>query len=132
MTTTDDADCMIYGCDTFDTDSHSDYDPMHSDDFNPHAPQHDNKPSGWGFDRFENADVYRIMRELRVAGPGLLGTDTRGPEWFAVAVKWSGHNTKLEACSDRLWERLCDRCETHAEAVEKYTRWAEKVKSKVA
>lgn len=119
---TDDADAMVGGCDTF--DGYNDSDPMYDDDdFNPHAPQFDNCPSGWGFCRFENDAVIYLCRS--VATSALLGLCREID--YRTACEWLGFDFRVERASDRVWEKCCNECETHAEAVERYTRWANKV-----
>lgn len=89
---------------------------------------HECKPHGWGFERFESKDVYRLINEWRCNFPVTVGREyPAGPEWFRRACEWTGFNFRLERCSDRMWEKCCNECETHTEAVERYTRWAVKV-----
>lgn len=142
---TDDSNEWLFGHETtFDYDPAPDFEGMEYDDFRrgpkcggpgfqdrdtyvPGCPgcgccdpvSGEDKPYGWGLEPSECDDVLRIARELR--GNIFLPEKFNhgGPDAFALAVKWSGFNVRLSACSDRKWERICDRAE--------YTRWAEKV-----
>jgi hypothetical protein len=140
-TLTDDADRMPYGCDTFDADPYSDYDPMYSDDGIGDGPDHECKPYGWGIESFEDP----ALTEANVYAGGLVrlaGSMYRSPGGWSETMdarmadrnaRWaanSKHNTRLERASDRAWDRICDESATHAEAVAKYTRWADRVTRK--
>lgn len=84
---------------------------------------HEAKPYGWGLERFECNEAYRVLREVSShASLGLCRSIN-----LRTACAWVGFNFHVEGCSDRVWDRLCETCETHTEAVEKYTRWAKKV-----
>jgi hypothetical protein len=55
-----------------------------------------------------------------------IDNETRDMIWRA----WTTWSERLWKCSERIWDRLCDTCETHGEAVEKYTRWANRATKK--
>lgn len=93
------------------------------------APDPELQPYGFGIERFESAAVYRLLGELKANAVvlGMRRGDFLGPVWFQRALEWTGFNFRLERVAERVWLRLCDTCETHPEAVEKYTAWAKKV-----
>jgi hypothetical protein len=96
---------------------------------------HEDKPYGWGIERGECDAAIRLLWELRShALLGLVydaaGHDFFGPSNFARALAWVGFDSRRERCSDRVWDKLCCECETHREAVAKYTAWADKVTKK--
>lgn len=129
-----------------------DYDVMNSRDYeDPLAPDRENKPYGWGIEEFEDpalaaanvamwAEVHkRNLNTYTSAGSYLetWGIFAGGPKGLTISDADRGYrdfcwrvrskwDRKLWECSERLWGRLCDRCETHAEAVKRYTAWAEK------
>lgn len=39
---------------------------------------------------------------------------------------WSKHSKRRERHSNIVWERICNECETHTEAVTKYKAWAKR------
>ena len=148
---TDDADRMPFGCDSFDTCPVGDRDIMSDEhDFACGSPKCANrdgipcccdyegrfvgpgcrhcnpvdfeaKPYGWQIERFESRLVDRLRRELFATAvvTGLTFDQIR-----TAAVAWSGFSRRREKHSDIVWERLCCECQTHTEAVEKYTAWA--------
>jgi hypothetical protein len=154
-TLTDDAEAYGYaGCEPF--GPNEDYDPMyegfgdrpkcggsslneydqregcpgcrHCDPVDPEC-----QPYGWGVERFESDAALRLARELRATSLIITGRqlDRDDPcESQRLALKWTGFNFRLEACAERLWNRLCDVCKTHGEAVAHYTRWANKATAK--
>lgn len=121
-------------------------------------PDHENKPYGWGIERCEDP----ALEAANKATHAKYSYDTRGmytsawtvlEPWHGSNVRvlwygnfteerrefrdflwrvWSKWDAKLSKCSDRIWDRLCDTCETHAEAKAKYTAWAEKRTGKKA
>lgn len=146
---TDDADRMPYGCDEFAPGD--EYDPMYSDD----APSHDDKPYGWGIETFEDPALVEANRAMwsrmaqrcqnvytsagnyletwgMYAGrPKSVYPTADDIEYRNMLLRaWTKRCPKLQRCSDRVWAALCDRCETHAEAVAKYSKWAAKVAKK--
>lgn len=104
----------------------------------------DSKPYGFGIDSFEDPALQEA--NAYAAGKVLLACSMYQPlitDWSPNYVvlsaarreirnqRWaanSRHDKALEKRSDRFWERLCDECKTHHEAVEKYTAWAKKQK----
>lgn len=85
------------------------------------------KPYGFGIERFEQTEALRIVRELKChAATGLIYLTGNPADWLRRALTWVGFSFRRERHSDRVWERLCDECETHTEAVEKYTAWAKR------
>jgi hypothetical protein len=105
------------------------------------------RPHGFGVESFEDpalAEAGRVVRERMVMfcdGPYALratyrdcfGRDVGLSAWPALVPERdrlrrliSTHNDRLARAAARLWDRLCDECETHPEAVEKYTAWAKR------
>lgn len=143
------------GCEPFGPGS--DYDIMNTRDYEREdAPQYDDKPYGWGFDQHEDPALAEANRAMwdRIRQRNLNTYTSAGSyleTWGMFAGKptspcatvadiefrdfcyrvWTKRNARLEACSGRVWSGLCDRCDTHAEAVAKYTAWADKVKAKL-
>lgn len=160
-------------CDSFEHDSHSDYDPMYAD-----APGDDRprcggqsweygqwigcpgcrhcqpvdpeaKPYGFGIEKFEdralleaNADVanrwfggpYQNLAQIGYFEP--RGYTGRGIQYGAngrrnelrneiwrTRTRWSARRWRH---SELVWDRLCDECETHREAVKAYQQWAQR------
>lgn len=97
-----------------------------------YAPDRELKPHGFGFDRYEHSPAYRLGRELAANAAVTLGCVVGGPVWYGRYLAWTGFNARLERVSDRVWDKLCDECETHPEAVRRYEAWAEKVAAKLA
>lgn len=138
-TLTDDADRMPYGCDEF--GPNDDYDPMYSDDGIGAGPDHEAKPYGWGIESFEDPALQEANEYVH-SRVRLAYSMYRTPsDWYETQdarmadrnARWkanSRHDKSLERRSDRLWSYLCGECETHAEAVEKYSVWADKVTKK--
>lgn len=126
-------------------------------------PDHENKPYGWGIERFEDPALEAANQEMRTRRPQALYTsagayartywgrhrdgrmmmdDNARPVMrvtidepaFALDTEmrdviwraWSKWDRKLWGRSERLWDRLCDTCETHTEAKAKYEKWAQK------
>lgn len=141
---TDDADRGDYaGCAPF--LANEDYDPMYEGpghdtpkcggpDHCPgcrrcFAPDPELQPHGFGIERFESAAVYRLLGELKANAVvlGMRPGNFLGPVWFQRALEWTGFDFRRERAGERVWRQLCGTCETHPEAVEKYTAWAKKV-----
>jgi hypothetical protein len=115
-------------------------------------PQCDSKPYGWGIESFEDPALQRaneeVKRERERTGFGMYTSAFVSDSWLSrgalVSQPWgwwidrrdflwrsySRHDKRREAKSNRVWDRLCDECATHAEAVEKYTAWAERAASR--
>ena len=92
---------------------------------------HECKPYGWGIEHFEDPALQVANEDVNArwfGGPyqQLDYWPAKKPLRDAIWARLSRHNAKREAQSERLWERLCDECQTHGEAVKKYTAWAEK------
>lgn len=67
----------------------------------------------------------RYVREMRVTVGTPAFPDTR--EYRDML--WRAYSTwdaKLGRLSERMWDKLCDNCATHPEAVRKYAKWAAK------
>ena len=164
---TDDADRMLWGCDTF--GPNEDYDPMYSDGpgNNPprcgghiinewgesegcpgcrhcNPPDVESKPYGWGIESFEDpalAEANRAVAHRPVLNGSLyrpLAREGGTGRWRllrplrdAIWDRTSRHSRKLAEASEHLWWRLCDECETHQEAKEKYAAWAKHAAQKV-
>jgi hypothetical protein len=143
---TDDADLMVGGCDTFDSDPAPDFDGMEYDDYRGgpkcggcgtddngrwigpgcrhcFPPDHECKPYGFGIERWDFEPRMRLVRELSATAwfTGLTWDQCR-----ECATKWSGFSNRRLRHSNKVWDRLCDECETHTEAVEKYEQWAKR------
>lgn len=146
---TDDANHMPYGCDEF-TDAYSDYDIMNSRDYeNLDTPDYESKPYGFGIERFEDPALQRAneamwaMIDVRGDGKytsaiscietwGMFKGKYRGVRFTDQDMEfrnmcwdvWSQWDRRLWEHSQRIWEHLCDRCETHGEAIDAYNKWA--------
>ncbi len=98
----------------------------------------DCKPHGFGIENFEDpaltaANLYVQGRMDAVFGAYSLSFHGNGKTWnsfkperdrFWVAI--STHNEALELRSEKVWDALCNCCQTHREAVKRYTRWAKR------
>jgi hypothetical protein len=125
---TDDAYAYGYtGCEPFGPGD--DYDIMNSRDYEGDglAPNREDCPYGFGIETFEHEPSLTLARELVANWPFVCGGTIDRIEALELARKWTGFNYRLLRCAGRVWDRLCDTCETHADAVERYTRWAKKV-----
>jgi hypothetical protein len=111
-------------------------------------PDHECKPYGFGIERSEdpalqraNEAVWAIVNQRPegkctsawVSTWGMSkGRFNGGPRWadadFAyrdfLRRFWSRQSERRLRHSDIVWDRLCDECQTHGEAVEKYKAWA--------
>jgi hypothetical protein len=78
------------------------------------------KPYKFGIELWECEAALSLRRE--VCGHARLGLcrDIDLP----TACRWVGFSVRRAKHSDRVWDRLCDECQTHAEAKEKYEAWA--------
>lgn len=103
---------------------------------------HECKPHGFGIERFE--DPALLEANDHAAGMVILsGSMYRSPVGVyssnysqtsdtrraARDARWqanSKHSKRRERHSDIVWDRLCDCCETHSEAVHRYKAWAKK------
>lgn len=102
---------------------------------------HEAKPYGWDIERFEDA----ALTEANIATSGawiggpyrsLAGVSytLNGHTWCGSHFNrelrdaiWDRLSTWSESMwqkSERVWDRICDRSQTHGEAVERYTTWA--------
>jgi hypothetical protein len=138
--------------DTFEMDGPADegagYPDLMHDDNDYYGPgrdpiQWDCKPYGFGIDRFEDpalqeANEYAAGKVLLAFSMYQPVVDPCGKDYGLVSAarmeirnqRWaanSRHDKALERQSDQEWDRLCDECQTHREAVERYTRWAKQV-----
>lgn len=160
--TTDNADRMPYGCDTFDSCPVGDRDIMNDewDGDRPKCggygtcegcrrccpPDHESKPYGWGIERFEDPVLARANAEAIAERDRLTPKYTSAwvETWGMRAGYWPHHSLptfdrefrdllwkhysrqslRRLRHSDIVWNRLCDECGTHPEAVKRYSRWA--------
>lgn len=111
---TDDADRMPYGCDTFDTDPYSDYDPMYAgpEDYTFRDSLFDAMPHGFRLHRFEYPELMRCQRNVRTlvwAGvlPEANGRDVIRDSLRADAATYS---PARERAAEIFWEHLVDSC----------------------
>lgn len=155
---TDDADRMVYGCETFESDPTPDFDGMEYDDahsdfkcgrrgrFGDIVPcccddegkfvgpgcrhcnpvDHECKPYQFGIETFD--DCYAEARQWarQLWGALRVHTDAERRALFIQFATADGYSARRDRHSDIVWDRLCDECETHTEAVAKYERWAKR------
>ena len=88
-------------------------------------PDHENKPYGFGIETFEHNPSLRLANELCLNGPVAFGWMSR-PSALTFARLWTGFSYRRLRHSDRVWDQLCDDCETHEEAKAKYETWAKR------
>lgn len=87
-----------------------------------------------GFETYDRPDFYRLRNELAMlaamgyALPPTPWDSAAGRAYFLRAIGFSAR--MLRAAKHKL-SMICDRCETHPEAVAEYAAWAEFVKSKI-
>ncbi len=94
----------------------------------------ENKPHGWGVERFEDpaldeANRYAIRETLRSYGAYSLACGKVWSNRLLRDQRWaacSSHDNELERLSDRVWDALCDCCQTHKEAIRRYGKWCER------
>lgn len=100
---------------------------------------HEAKPYGWGLERWEDPALEEANRAVNQRMGWVYGAyslachQVYGGVWHAYRPQrdelWaalSKHDRALERRSRLVWDALCDCCETHTEAVGRYTRWAER------
>jgi hypothetical protein len=113
-------------------------------------PDHENKPSGFGIDACEDPALERANAAMWAEvnkRPGGKYTSAWVETWGMYAGRslhhrcnpvtdsdrefrnlcwrvWSKRSARRERHSDRVWDRLCDECQTHGEAVRRYEAWA--------
>ncbi len=96
---------------------------------------HECKPYGFGLEPHDSPAWEEARRFFRAEWRFLTGLNDAHPvDHMDMIRKWAvdgGWNHRLYRASERKWERLCDECETHEEAVTKYTRWAKRVTSRL-
>ena len=144
--TTDDAYARGYtGCDPFLPGE--DYDPMYEgfggepkcgECFRDNGvgcrhcypPDHEAKPYGFGVETFEHEPSQRLARELQASWPLTGGGQLCRLRALELARKWAGFSYRRLRHSEIVWSRLCDECETHGEAAERYTAWAKNAAGK--
>ncbi len=99
-------------------------------------PDHECKPYGFGIETFDSPEWaearrhFAAMRTLVFGLPADAHPIMDYGHWlraWAIDAGWS--ETRSE-CSERLWDRLCDTCETHTEAKAKYEAWARRAAAK--
>lgn len=106
-------------------------------------PDHEDKPSGFGIERWEDPaweEAGRIVGERtnmvfgayslrrtyldhfgRLAWVGAIYWREERVRVWAMLTNWSARRHRH---SRIVWDRLCDECETHAEARSQYGKWA--------
>lgn len=145
---TDDADRMVYGCDEFVPGD--DYDPMYEgpgggprcggcgldDEGRWVGPgcrhcdpvDYENMPGSAVHGYGEGPAWDRAYKHFRNEFKFLTGRSESAPNDFpGLLRKWAvgfGWDERRVKCADLIWKRLCDRCETHGEAREKFLTWA--------
>lgn len=162
MTATDDSDRAAFSgsyAECFDCDGVGDRDPMYDDapihgykcgrDGNPCCLDFDGKfvgpgcrhcnpvdyeckPYGFGFETFECERAQHIRREMLLLSAWGHPWPFSIPDSYGLALKWAGFNFRLAAVSDRVWDLICCRSETHTEALAVFAAWAGKVSSATA
>ena len=97
-------------------------------------PDHEDKPEGYGIETFDAPEWDAARAHFRNVWCFVVGLPNAHPrDWQHLLRKWAvkdGWSERLQRCSDRVWDRLCETCETHHEACDKYERWANKIKRK--
>ncbi len=94
-------------------------------------PMFDCRPSIEGIDKFKDPAFFAARewaRDLWIGGPyrQYAAYDVRKQlrdERYAATTTL---NPRIERAACRKWDRLCDECETHNEAVEAYEAWAKR------
>lgn len=93
-------------------------------------PDHEGKPYGFGIETFDSPEWAEARRHFFGVWRFATGQfDAHQMDWRHLLKRWAtdaGWSERRLKCSDRVWDRLCDTCDTHTEAVEKYERWARK------
>lgn len=93
-------------------------------------PDHENKPCGWGVETFDSPAWADARRHFLAVWRSVTGRfDAHPMDWTRLIRKWAeagGWDEALWKASERLWDRLCADCQTHAEAKAKYVKWVEK------
>ena len=111
-------------------------------------PDSEYRPYGWQIEKFEDPGLERAnlaawaeldkrpagkytsawvsdwgMSRGRYAPPTLSPSDRafRDLCWAA----WTQHDAQLAAAAEAFWALLCDECETHKEAADRYSDWAD-------
>lgn len=146
MTLTDDSDRANFSggyCETFDYDP----DPWYDDDPAPkcggscqnewgeetgcpgcrHCFPPDSEAIHTGFETWDRPDFWAARRELNMLAD--MGYALR-PDPFGCSNGWAyflrviGFDARLLRAAEHKLARICDRAETHADAVREYERWA--------
>lgn len=136
---TDDADRMPYGCDEF--GPADDYDPMYEgfgdepkcggcwrDNGNGcrHCSPVDFEAINTGCEIYDNPEFYRVRNELWMLaylGYALDPSGRENPAGRAYLERAIGYNRKMNhAVHHKLWQ-ICDRAETHGQAVAEFEAW---------
>ena len=87
------------------------------------------QPYGFGIQRWEDRPLMAAQhacRTLNACRPGLLSDATYAAILEAARTIYSA---RRERHARRVWERLCDDCETHRQAVKRYAEWAARATS---
>lgn len=109
--------------------------------------QYDSKPYGFGIESFEDPALQRaneeVKREQERTGFGLYTSAFTSDSWLSRGALvslpfnhvwrerrdflrrcYTTHDEARERQSNHVWDVLCDECDTHTEAVQRYTDWA--------
>ena len=95
-------------------------------------PDHEGKPYGFGIERFDSPEWQEARRHFNRVRSLVFGLPaTAHPvmdygHWLAAWAVKAGWSERRQRHSDIVWDRLCEECETHTEAVEKYEAWAKR------
>jgi hypothetical protein len=89
-------------------------------------PDYEGQPHGFGIERFDGQydEARRWVRSLASA-LRLHTWEARDGMFTELAIA-DGFSPRRARCGVLVWERLVGTCETHTEAVEKYTKWAKR------
>lgn len=107
---TDDADRMPYGCDGFDADPYSDYDPMYSgpDDYSFRESMADGMPYGFGFE--PNAVLLTCRRRVRSLVLAGALPEANGRQIIRDCVRHDAptYSPVRERAAEIFWNHLVD------------------------
>lgn len=85
------------------------------------------KPYGWGIEKFEQEAMLNRARQLKHWWSPAVSVEPIDWEYAkTLAFRWSGFDYALLRMSERVWDGLCDCCETHREALAKYAAWCKR------
>lgn len=94
-------------------------------------PEFDNRPGIEGIDKYKDPAFLAANAwawNLWLGGPYRC-YEARDVRMALREKRWAETtklNPKIERAARRKWDRLCDKCQTHGEAIKAYKAWAER------